>query len=41
MRIGTRSSPLALAQTDMVIAALRERAPALAAEADSRQGDLA
>ncbi|MFD5559763.1 hydroxymethylbilane synthase [Kitasatospora griseola] len=48
LRIGTRSSPLALAQTDMVIAALRAHVPDLATEivpvtteADLWQGDLA
>ncbi|MFE7638128.1 hydroxymethylbilane synthase [Kitasatospora sp. NPDC057518] len=48
LRIGTRSSPLALAQTDMVIAALKEHEPALqtevvpiTTEADLWQGDLA
>ncbi|MFJ6213933.1 hydroxymethylbilane synthase [Streptomyces sp. NPDC092296] len=48
LRIGTRSSPLALAQTDMVIAALKEHEPELrtevapvTTEADLWQGDLA
>ncbi|MFE2726756.1 hydroxymethylbilane synthase [Kitasatospora sp. NPDC059327] len=48
LRIGTRSSPLALAQTEMVIAALREHEPDLrtevlpvTTEADLWQGDLA
>ncbi|KDN87104.1 hydroxymethylbilane synthase [Kitasatospora cheerisanensis] len=48
LRIGTRSSPLALAQVDMVIAALREHVPDLVpevvpvtTEADLWQGDLA
>ncbi|OKJ09132.1 hydroxymethylbilane synthase [Kitasatospora sp. CB01950] len=48
LRVGTRSSPLALAQTDMVIAALRAHVPDLVAEvvpvtteADLWQGDLA
>ncbi|MFJ5923927.1 hydroxymethylbilane synthase [Kitasatospora sp. NPDC092948] len=48
LRIGTRSSPLALAQTEMVIAALRAHVPglrtevvAVTTEADLWQGDLA
>ncbi|MCX4684697.1 hydroxymethylbilane synthase [Kitasatospora purpeofusca] len=48
LRIGTRSSPLALTQTDMVIAALRQHEPELrtevvpvTTEADKWQGDLA
>ncbi|WP_406113479.1 hydroxymethylbilane synthase [Kitasatospora purpeofusca] len=48
LRIGTRSSPLALTQTDMVIAALRKHQPELqtevvpvTTEADKWQGDLA
>ncbi|MFF4338508.1 hypothetical protein ACFY00_01060 [Kitasatospora sp. NPDC001540] len=48
LRIGTRSSPLALARTEVVIAALREQVPDLvtetvpvATEADSWQDDLA
>ncbi|MFJ5119005.1 hydroxymethylbilane synthase [Kitasatospora sp. NPDC088548] len=48
LRIGTRSSPLALTQTDMVIAALRQYEPELqtevvpvTTEADKWQGDLA
>ncbi|MEE1823322.1 hydroxymethylbilane synthase [Streptomyces sp. BE20] len=48
LRIGTRSSPLALAQTDTVIAALKEHQPDLKTEvvpvttqADLWEGDLA
>ncbi|MFJ8475241.1 hydroxymethylbilane synthase [Kitasatospora sp. NPDC094011] len=48
LRIGTRSSPLALAQTDLVIAALKEFEPELqtevvpvTTEADLWKGDLA
>ncbi|MFJ5123478.1 hypothetical protein [Kitasatospora sp. NPDC088548] len=48
LRIGTRNSPLTLAQTDMVIAALKDHEPELQAEvvpvtteADLWQGDLA